>query len=186
MPLSNIYNIFKTLEKENILLSFKGVVTADLLNSVLQIMESKLTYMDEAPRTKKKVFNVLVECLQNLYHHIDLDDTETTRNNGMIEAKSALLMIAQSEGSFYIKTGNYIDKGEAIKLEERLDSINGMTKEELRTYYQEILSDGTVSTKGTAGLGMIDIARKSGNKLQYDFVEVSEEIRFFCLNVKID
>lgn len=149
-------------------------------------MESKLTYMDEAPRTKKKVFNVLVECLQNLYHHIDIDDTESTRNSGLIEAKSALFMIARQDESFYIKTGNYLEKKDAVSLQQRLDSINGMSKEELKSYYQEVLSDGTVSSKGTAGLGMIDIARKSGNKLEYEFVEVNDDIRFFCLNVKID
>ncbi len=27
--------------------------------------------MQEEPKMKKKVYNVLVECLQNLYHHLD-------------------------------------------------------------------------------------------------------------------
>lgn len=67
------------MERENILLSFKGEVTSELLTSVLSIMESKMDYMEESPKTKKKVFNVLVECLQNLYHHIDADD------NGVVE-----------------------------------------------------------------------------------------------------
>ena len=35
MELGNIYNLYKTMEQENILLSFKGVVTSDLLTSVL-------------------------------------------------------------------------------------------------------------------------------------------------------
>ena len=51
-------------------------------------------------------------------------------------------------------------------------------------YYQKILSDGERSSKGTAGLGMIDIARKSGNKLEYEFVDVNEYYDFFCLNVQ--
>ena len=33
---------------------------------------------------------------------------------------------------------------------------------------------------------MIDIARKSGNKLEYEFLEIDEEFSFFSLNVKID
>jgi hypothetical protein len=33
---------------------------------------------------------------------------------------------------------------------------------------------------------MIDIARKSGNKLEYDFMTVDNDYDFFCLNVKID
>ena len=59
------------MEKNDILLSFKGAITSELLTSVLQIMENKMEDLNEAPKTRKKVFNVLGECLQNLYHHID-------------------------------------------------------------------------------------------------------------------
>ncbi len=169
------------MEKENILLSFKGMVTGDLLTSVLQIMESKMTYLQETPRMKKKVFNVLVECLQNLYHHI-----EEEKQNRNLEAKSALFVIVKEDQNFFIRTGNFIDLKSANELKGRLDIINAMNKEELKLHYQEALSSGTLSDKGTAGLGMIDIARKSGNKLEYEFLPINDDFQFFCLNVKID
>jgi L-cysteine desulfidase len=173
------------MERENILLSFKGVVTSDLLTSVLSIMESKMDYMDESPKTKKKVFNVLVECLQNLYHHIDTaDQSERLLEN--IESKSALFMISKKDDCFMIQTGNYIDAQSAEDLKSRLDLINSMDKDELKKYYQDTLSNGAISEKGTAGLGMIDIARKSGNKLEYQFLPINDASSFFCLNIKID
>jgi hypothetical protein len=61
-----------------------------------------------------------------------------------------------------------------------------MDKEQLKEYYQEVLNGGSMSEKGTAGLGMIDIARKSGNKLEYKFLPISDNMRFFSLNIKID
>jgi len=181
---NDIYELYQTMERENILLSFKGVVTSELLTSVLSIMESKMDYMEESPKTKKKVFNVLVECLQNLYHHID--DADGERNMERIEAKSALFMIAKKDDQFVIRTGNYIDRESGIELEKRLEIINGMDKDELKLYYQEVLSNGALSDKGTAGLGMIDIARKSGNKLEYQFLPINETSSFFCLNIKVD
>lgn len=183
MSLKNIYNLYKTFEQENILLSFKGVVTADLLTSILQIMESKLTYMEESPKLKKKVFNVMVECLQNLYHH--LDDNETF-DSEELEIKSALFFIAREDDSFYVRTGNYIELDKVEMLEQRIQKINELEKDELKKYYQEVLNNGMRSEKGTAGLGMIDIARKSGNKLEYQFSDVNDKYRFFSLNVKID
>lgn len=181
---NDIYELYKTMERENILLSFKGVVTSELLTSVLSIMESKMDYMEESPKTKKKVFNVLVECLQNLYHHIDGEEED--KNFERIEAKSALFMIAKKDDQFLIRTGNYIDLESALVLEERLELINSLDKDGLKLFYQEVLSNGTLSDKGTAGLGMIDIARKSGNKLEYQFLAVNDTHRFFCLNIKID
>lgn len=181
---NDIYELYQTMERENILLSFKGVVTSDLLSSVLSIMESKMDYMEESPKTKKKVFNVLVECLQNLYHHID--DEEEVGNMHRIEAKSALFMIAKKDDQFVIRTGNYIDIEHAADLQMRLEQINGLDKDELKKLYQDVLNNGSMSEKGTAGLGMIDIARKSGNKLDYQFLPINEKQKFFCLNIKID
>ncbi len=172
------------MERENILLSFKGVVTSELLSSVLTIMESKMDYMEESPKVKKKVFNVLVECLQNLYHHIDGQDFTGSASD--LEAKSALFMIAKKDTQFIISTGNYIDLESAAMLKERMDKINSLDKDQLREYYQEVLANTELSGKGTAGLGMIDIARKSGNKLDYTFLETSENNRFFCLNIKVE
>jgi len=181
-----VYQLFQSLQNESILLSFKGVVTSDLLASVLQIMESKLSIIEDTPKTRKKVFNVLVECLQNLYHHINLHEELMKSKEEVFEAKSALFLISRKDNSFYIKTGNYIEPEEQEELEERLKKINSLDRDELRDYYREILIEGNMSDKGTAGLGMIDIARKSGNKLEYEFIEVNDHLRFFCLNVKID
>ena len=86
--MSKIYDIYKKLEEKNVLLSFKGMITSELLTTILQIMESKMDHIDEKPKVKKKVFNILVECLQNLYHHIDKDETVHVAQ----EDKSALLI----------------------------------------------------------------------------------------------
>ena len=78
--MDNIHDFYNMMEDGNIMLSFKGEVTSDLLTSILQIMESKMETLDEPPKIKKKVYNILVECLQNLYHHIDEDDALTAAN----------------------------------------------------------------------------------------------------------
>lgn len=187
MALSNIYGLYKSLEEQSILLSFKGVVTADLLTSILQIIESKLAELEESPKIKRKVFNVLVECLQNLYHHVESGASEKQEDdNGYTEYRSALFLIAKAKDGFYVRTGNYVPKNSSSDLEEKIKKINNLDQDELKLYYQTVLSNGERSLKGTAGLGMIDIARKSGNKLEYEFVQVNKEYDFFCLNVLID
>ena len=180
--LENIYDLYKTMERENILLSFKVLVTSDLLSSILQIMETKMESIEQSPKVRKKVFNVLVECLQNLYHHIDPDDPNKQE---FLESDSALFMIARNAASYEIKTGNYIPSDQVAELRGKLELINSMSKPELKAYYQQVLTSGEVSQKGTAGLGMIDIARKSGNKLDFEFLPINTEDSFFCLNVKI-
>lgn len=179
--MNSIHDFYDMMEKSNIMLSFKGEVTSDLLTSILQIMETKMETLDEPPKIKKKVYNILVECLQNLYHHIDEDDKETAQNE-----KSALFMIRKNEdGEYSIMTGNYMAVENMDLMKNRLDKINSMDKDELKVYYKEVLNNGEMSAKGGGGLGMIDIARKSGKKLEYDFADVDDKFSFFSLNVKI-
>ncbi len=68
-------------------------------------MENKMDNMQEEPKMKKKVYNVLVECLQNLYHHMD-EITEVDVDSDKIS--SAIFTIGKVENKYYIITGNYI------------------------------------------------------------------------------
>ena len=181
-PVGNIFEIYKQLEERNVIISFKGVMTSEILTTILQIMESRMDKLEERPKIRKKVFNVLVECLQNLYHHIDddIDDKSTPQNK-----RNCLFILARENAAYIITTGNYIKPEDSPILEEKLDTINGMTRDELKSYYKQVLNEGTMSDKGTAGLGMIDIARKSGKKLEYDLTPINENLTFFCLSVRI-
>jgi hypothetical protein len=176
----DIYDFYDKMERNNILLSFKGSVTSELLSSILQIMETKMDNLEEAPKTKKKVFNVLVECLQNLYHHID-------EGPGMedVNKRSAIFMISKQSDHYKIFTGNFILNDNVNGLREKLLKINSMNRDELKEYYKSILNNGKLSDKGGGGLGMIDIARKSGQKLDFDFHPVDEKNSFFSLIVKV-
>ena len=68
----------------------------------------------------------------------------------------------------------------------RISKINELSETELRDLYRDTLNNEQRTAKGTAGLGFIDIARKSQNKLEFEFIEVDEKTGFFCLNVTID
>jgi hypothetical protein len=174
------FNIYDRMEKNNILLSFKGDITSELLTSILQIMESKMDNLKEEPKTKRKVYNVLVECLQNLYHHTDETKLDLNDSN-----KGAIFMIAKNELSYNIITGNFVSHKSIAPLRARLDEVNSLTKDELKEYYKSILNNGIRSIKGGGGLGMIDIARKTGEKLEYNFLEIDDKVSFFTLIIKI-
>ena len=175
------FNIYDKMEKNNILLSFKGDITSELLTSILQIMENKMDNMQEEPKMKKKVYNVLVECLQNLYHHMD----DVADAAGDIN-RSAIFMIGKLNNAYTITTGNYILSENVKGLKGRLDEVNALSKEELKEYYKKVLNNGEMSLKGGGGLGMIDIARKTGEKLEYNFLEIDNKVSFFTLNIKIN
>jgi len=178
------FDLYNLMERDKVLLAFKGSITSELLTSVFQIMESKMEDLNDSPKTRRKVFNVLVECLQNLYHHID--DFEVVGSpEELSEKKSAIFSISRTEEFYNIVTGNFIYHNNIKDISSKIDHINSLNRDELKEFYKETLNNGTMSVKGGGGLGLIDIARKSGEKLQYNIREINESFSFFTLTVKI-
>ncbi len=179
----NIYDLYHRMESNKVVLSFKGDVTSELMTSILQIIEQRMDSMNEAPKLRKKVYNVLVECLQNLYHHID--EVPIAKGKHGFD-RSAIFMISLSNKGYSITTGNYILTERKQSFRDRLDRINSLEPEELKEFYKEVLSSDNRSDKGGGGLGMIDIARKTGKKLNYDFAPLNDEYSFFSLNINVE
>lgn len=174
-----LVDINRQAAEKNVMLLFKGDISSDLLNSILQLIEHKLA--DESPRLKKRIFIILVECLQNLYHHIDKaeEDIDENKNAGVI-------MVGRNVNGYSVYTGNLVHHENAETLRKRLAQINALSPEELKDLYKVKLADGERSEKGGGGLGIIDIARRSGEKLEYRFVPFDSGHSFFSLNVKIN
>ena len=176
--------MYSRMENDDIILAFKGDVTEELLTSVFRIMESRLEESPAELRLKKKVNNILVECLQNVYHHMEgfKEDEISAEHTG-----TAMFLICQDDtNKFRILTGNHLLNSDIEQLKNKIDTINTMTQEELKAHYLDRLKNATLSEKGGAGLGMIDMARKSGNKLDYRFDKLNERISFFTLMISVD
>ncbi len=103
----DLYNIYLNMEKDNIILSFKGDITKDLLSSVYQIIEVRLENDNQDPKRKKKFFHVLVECLQNMYHHMEALQTTDNEHDADFNS-SAIFVIGRTgqEHNYSITTGN--------------------------------------------------------------------------------
>ena len=180
---SDINNIkyfnFITRDIKNIILIYEGEFTQEITKSVLSMAERNLESVREDESTKKKVFNVMVECLQNICKHADEFYLQEHKLDG------AIFMIGSDRNNYFIMSGNYIMNENVESLGDKLNQINNLDKDGLKQLYKEIIINGNLSEKGGAGLGFVDIARKSGNKLDFNFVKVDAKFSFFCLKTNI-
>lgn len=166
-----------------VILYYKGNIDSEVINHVLDTVEDKLIQVNEQAKLRKKVYNVLVESLQNLYHHVDKVPSDFEDQSA---EKYGLLMIKKIENGYKIITGNFIRKENIEKLEERIKRINRSSQEEIKELYKFILNHQRITNKGGGGLGLVDIARKTGNKLGYQFKDYDNEHAFFYLDILVD
>lgn len=172
MELTNYYNI--SLPKE-VFVSFKGKGSQNAFAEVLEQADEALHEQKMRNKTRKKLYHIVVEALQNMHHH-----AEQTHH-----PESALFILGHDEDFYWIITGNYVLRNDVERLKRHLAQVNTKTPDELKRLYRERLSCGDVSEKGGAGLGIIDIARRSGEALTYEFAPPQEDYVFFYLKIKV-
>ena len=174
-----IYDLHRTMMSQNLILVYQGDFTQESTKSILSMAERNLDSSREDSSIKRKVFNVMVEALQNIVKHSD------ELVDGQTRSHAAIFLIGKEANRYSIMSGNPVQKTNVPKLQKSLDHINGLDKDGLKELYKEIIKNTTISEKGGAGLGFVDMARKSGGKLEFEFPEMNNEYCFFCLKVNV-
>lgn len=174
-----IFTLHRTMMNQNLILVYEGEFTQETTKSILAMAERNLDSSGEESAIKRKVFNVMVEALQNIVKHSD------ELVDGEVRSHAAIFLIGKDKNRYSIMTGNPIRKGNVEKLTQALNHINSLDKDGLKELYKDIIKNTTISEKGGAGLGFVDMARKSGEKLEFAFPEMNSEYCFFCLKVNV-
>jgi len=180
----DLENLVSDLDIRGAILYYKGNIDSEVINKALDSVEDKLLSTHENPRLRKKVYNVLVESLQNLYHHADHVP------DGFSKAKKpdryGLVLMAKTTRGYRITTCNFVTASRVNDLETKIRKINDSSADEIKELYKDVLNHQEITDKGLGGLGLIDIARKTGNKLGFEFKKYDDAHSVFCLSAEID
>ncbi len=172
-----ILDLMKNTKQDELNYFYRGVFTKSITPLILALAEKNIDKSELSGKLKKRVFHIMVESLQNITRH---QDAHSDSNE-----EAAFFAIQKKKANFFITTGNIIDKSNVANLRSKLEKVNSLDKDELATFYREILFNGQLSDKGGAGLGLIEMVRKSGNKLNFDFKEINDQFSYFYLHTNV-
>ena len=175
-----IYDLHQSMITNNVILIYEGDFTQETAKSILSMTERNLESSGEESGIKKRIFNVMVEALQNIVKHSD--EIETPEKG---KQHNAIFLIGNEHSRYSIMSGNPVRKINIPALQSSLERISSLDKEGLKELYKSIIKNSSLSEKGGAGLGFVDMARKSGEKLEWAFIDIDDEYSFFCLKVNI-
>jgi hypothetical protein len=174
-----IMSLEKLMARNNIYMVWSNHITPDVGKEMLSFTETRLRETDIDSGVKRRVFSILVEILENVAKYSPGKEPE--QKYGMPVA-----LIKMVGGTFHLTTGNLIRNENIASLREKLDMVNRYDRAGLKELYRNLLSEQSTSTDSTGAMGLIDIARKSGNKLDWVFDKVNEEFSYYLLRVKVD
>ncbi|MGE0636818.1 MAG: SiaB family protein kinase [Bacteroidia bacterium] len=184
MQVSNPFNLvenawsLKNLMTENkLIMVYSDHITPRTYEHLMNLAEEKLDHLNTSLKHKKKILHILVEALQNIATHGYRDHTNTVA--------SLFVIGMESDNAFFVISGNTVTTKIEEYLREKLDHLNTLDNQELRAIYKDTIQHGEFTDKGGAGLGFIDIMRKSQSKLDYNFAPVNSSLSFFTYKVNI-
>ncbi len=174
----DIKRAFNRLKDNKTVFSYLGKLSDDEFDGVLSHIEKVLITNLDSKSSVKKVFNILIESTQNLHSYLRDPDK-------LKEKENVIVVVKECDQYYSVMTGNYLLKSEISVIKSRIDIINTLSKKEVKELYRGILDIGMLGQSGGAGLGLVDLARRSDNKLTYNFKEIDSKFAFFTLEVKV-
>lgn len=178
---STVYDLYQQMYQENIISTYHGEFSQQVVNMFLKQARLDLSLRCANKITFKRTYHVLVECLENILKHTaQLKNHATTRNE-----YEGIIVLSSTEDDYRITVGNLVNLDDQESLTKKIESINALNLEELKALHAETLKNGVLSEKNGAGLGLIEIAVRSRNKLLYEFFNFNEKFTFFTLQTVI-
>jgi hypothetical protein len=173
------YDIHKMMLDKKITLIYEGEVNQSIVKAFTSMTERRIGD-EESESTKKRVFHVTVECLQNICKHADHPVTGDS-----IVPGEGIFIIGYDEDNYIIVTGNPVANNKLGYTTEFLSEINTMGPDELKQLYKEKIKENRLSEKAGAGLGLLDIVRKTKNPLEFEIKKINENASFLLMMAKV-
>lgn len=129
---------------------------------------------EEGVALRKRLLSVLVEGLENVYHHALA-----------VEGRAAFAILMRSEAGYRFAFGNGTHMVTALKLAQRVEVLNEMDEVDLKEHYLRLLALDARSEHGGAGLGLLTMARRAGRPMRARVVPVGADLAFIGIELLV-
>ena len=173
-----IYDHFRDIEKDDLEYVYRGEVTAHLVMNILELAKTNLAKADDTRKMRSRIYYIMGEGLQNITAHQAV--------GGDADDSSAIVVIYKKRHKYIIATGNLMNRDSEAALREKLETINHLDADGLKELSRETRTLVGFTPEGGASLGLIEMAKRSGNKLDYLIKPVDDAHSYFYLTTEID
>ncbi len=178
----NLLNLQNLLQNYGVLISFSGRFSQTIIE---ELGEAVKKYLETEATPQNDIYNVF---------SIFIEQTQNIKNYSMIKsgfpigeriANSGIVAIGKSEEGYFVSAGNLIESSDIAVLIARLDEIVAHDKVGLKKLYKEQLKKEIPPGSTGAGLGLIDMARRTSRPLNYSVVCLDDQVSFFTLRAYV-
>jgi hypothetical protein len=161
---------------DNYLIAIRDNFENILIKSVLKITTHKIEKEEIEEHIKKRIFGVIVECLQNI----------CKTDNEIQVVKNSILLLQKSTNGYSIIAGSPIDLKSKERLKTLMDGLSIKTYTELKEEWRSAMIDRSqFDSEKRENLALLDLHLRSNGNVKYFFDDHSENNYFFMIQIEI-
>jgi len=178
----NLLDLQKVLQNYGVLINFSGRFTQEIIEELGDAVKKYLENEATSQNDTYNVFAVFIEQTQNIKNY---NARKCGSLTGERISNSDIVAIGKSDIGYFVTSGNIVENKDIDLLMSKLDEISKLDKIGLKKLYKEQLKKDILPGSTSAGLGLIDMARRARRPLEYSMVRIDENVSFFTLKVYI-
>jgi len=167
------------MTNSELILDFTGHLTFSTIGRLLTMLKHKMVEKGIKIGVYKRILGVMIEALENIYKYSD----QYHENLAIDKNHLPTFKLERKEQQYIITTTSPIKNSDIPPLKNRIEIVNSKTNEELKALYRQTITDGKFTSKGGAGLGLIEMAKITNNSLGYLFTPIDNDFSTYQLQL---
>ncbi|SMO38044.1 hypothetical protein SAMN06265379_101393 [Saccharicrinis carchari] len=164
------------MSENKIILRYQGPIEFKTTEILLQKVKNDLEKNAINKVIKKRVYNIMVECIENVLKHHEVDPCTKIH---------PYIILEKFRNQYLITAGNLISNDEVSVLKQKLYDAKHKDKASLLKMYENQINKENILLNKGAGLGIITIALKANSNFDYSFSPVNKQSSIYELKVSI-
>jgi len=168
-------------QKEEIL-NYSGRLRYDTIGELINKLKNKVSSISIKLAVYKKLLLIMIESLENILKY-----NETFDSNSYIRTHfTQKFIIEKNNEKYFLTSTNVVLNSDIPKLKSKINQVNNLDNDGLKDLYKSTITDGQFTHKGGAGLGFIEMAKISTEKIQYNFETIDNKYSSYELTIVIN
>lgn len=180
MDFATVHKLYDVLAGDRFCFLYSGRFHDEHTASLIPLGEEVLDGARAQRTYRQRVSYVMVEAYQNIVRHRATLPIEMERGAGR-----SLFMLRSHAAGDEVVAMDPVAATEVPALKATLERIGGLDLRQLKELFLRSLQDSSRSQRGGAGLGLIEMARRSGHRLRHAVYPVDEAHRLFALQIVV-
>lgn len=180
MELRIAHSLYQALRGDRSVFAYSGAFHDEHTGRLIALGEASVNG-DARGTARGRLAFIMVEAYQNILRHRAVLPPQVERGEG----RSLFLLRCGADGQQVVVAVNPVKKSDVMVLRSALHRLHGMDPSQLKNLFLSGLQHTPDQPRRGAGLGLIEMARRSGSDLGYTLRGLGPDHELFILAVRL-